>query len=387
MIESGDAISQGGPAGVAHDRVEWVNYFTGRRVKALPKSRVYDDQKHPQPTLITDAVRVLESNGCFLNQQAVEHHVARVRDARDQAIKEYKPEDKGYKRAVGRYINDHFCFRAVNQRRPVPTNAPGVYKFTPAYSVVKTGRLKQPWGGLQSCSRPMKHAAYSGIPGLRNYDLKGSQLAVVAKELRDANFNPEWLVAYLNTSEGKRVYAKLAGMDVECWKRCLLALVMGAPLPSTPSPFIAERSAILEQILERAESDLERAETMREGFAQAVAPLVQELNRWHRYLIREYIEKNQRRSRKGAYVENRAGMRLYLDELNFKGNGRSAKTHLAAFLLQGQEAAFIHALTVLGPEYSFKPISNEHDGLVVIGEIPESAVKKAASRSASRTRS
>lgn len=232
----------------------------------------------------------------------------------------------------------------------------------------------------------MRHAAYSDVVGLRNYDLKGSQLMVAAKKLRDAGLNPEWLVTYLNTEGAKHLYAGQAGMPVECWKKCLLALVMGAPLPSSMSQWIAERSAIIEEILEWAKDDfdgidLEAAEMMRRAFAQVVAPLVEELNRWHRFLIREYIEKNPRRSRKGAYVENQVGMRLYLDGLNFKGNGRSAKSRSAAFLLQGQETAFIHALTVLGPEFGFKPISNGHDGLVVIGEIPKAAEKEATRQS------
>ena len=53
----------------------------------------------------------------------------------------------------------------------------------------------------------------------------------------------------------------------------------------------------------------------------------------------------------------------------------------AAFILQGQEAAFIHRLTVLGKDNGFVPVNNQHDGIVVIGEIPQSAIDQAASAS------
>jgi hypothetical protein len=50
------------------------------------------------------------------------------------------------------------------------------------------------------------------------------------------------------------------------------------------------------------------------------------------------------------------------------------KRQLAAFVLQGREAAFILRLTALGPKYGFTPMGNEHDGLIVLGTIPLKAV-------------
>ena len=54
------------------------------------------------------------------------------------------------------------------------------------------------------------------------------------------------------------------------------------------------------------------------------------------------------------------------------------KARLAAFLLQGREAAFTHALTASSDKYGFRVISHEHDGVVVIGTVPEAAVDEAA---------
>jgi hypothetical protein len=50
-------------------------------------------------------------------------------------------------------------------------------------------------------------------------------------------------------------------------------------------------------------------------------------------------------------------------------------------VLQGREAAFIHHLTALGPDYGFIAMANEHDGIVVQGTIPQAAIDAAAKKS------
>jgi hypothetical protein len=50
-------------------------------------------------------------------------------------------------------------------------------------------------------------------------------------------------------------------------------------------------------------------------------------------------------------------------------------------MLQGQEAAFIHHLTLLSGKHGFVPISNQHDGLVTLGVVPEEATARAAALS------
>ena len=50
---------------------------------------------------------------------------------------------------------------------------------------------------------------------------------------------------------------------------------------------------------------------------------------------------------------------------------------IAAHILQGTEAYFIQELTLLAPKYGYYPYANEHDGLVVLGEIPAMAEEEA----------
>jgi hypothetical protein len=54
---------------------------------------------------------------------------------------------------------------------------------------------------------------------------------------------------------------------------------------------------------------------------------------------------------------------------------------MAAFYLQGVEAGYIHWITVLSKDFGYTCLSNQHDGLVTIGEIPEEAREIAKQRS------
>ncbi|WP_427162627.1 hypothetical protein ACQFX9_14390 [Aliinostoc sp. HNIBRCY26] len=88
-----------------------------------------------------------------------------------------------------------------------------------------------------------------------------------------------------------------------------------------------------------------------------------------------YAAKNGKR-----YVKNPTGKTLCITDLQ-KESEWKLKSTLAAFVLQGQEAAFIHELTLLSLQYDYQVISNEHDGLVTVGDIPDEAVQKAAEKS------
>ncbi len=46
---------------------------------------------------------------------------------------------------------------------------------------------------------------------------------------------------------------------------------------------------------------------------------------------------------------------------------------VSAFLLQGLEAAFTYAIIEISPQFDYEVLANEHDGVVVEGEIPEEA--------------
>ncbi|AWR87060.1 hypothetical protein Mtai_v1c18260 [Meiothermus taiwanensis WR-220] len=73
------------------------------------------------------------------------------------------------------------------------------------------------------------------------------------------------------------------------------------------------------------------------------------------------------------YVKNAVGMHFCLSEYK-KGELRRK---LAAFILQGREALFVHTLAALSEKYGYTVIAHEHDGLVTLEEIPHAAVEEA----------
>lgn len=358
---------------------ERVNLFTGKTTKKREKSKLYDSNRNEEPLLIRSAIQAIESHGSLFNMTATQQHLDCLEENVALARARYGVDSKEYQTAQARYFNDYSCFyKGVLDQYP-NQQTEHIWSYKPAYSVSSTGRIFQSSGGLQSCSRAMKAAAYSGIEGLRNYDLTASQLHALNSEFQLAGIDNEWLEYYLSSPEVRARCADTVGITVDCWKRCLLALVMGADLPSKIGLLAFKKSDVATYLLEEANSDRERAQLFLDRFHLAIDRFFSRLKEWHSWLLTDFVPKNRKPSGGGHYLRNLAGKALFLDDLPASDSAKARK--LAAFLLQGREAAFIHHLTVLGNDYNFRPIANEHDGLVVINEIPEEAVKLAALRS------
>ena len=85
----------------------------------------------------------------------------------------------------------------------------------------------------------------------------------------------------------------------------------------------------------------------------------------------------------GAFVKNPCGLAFSIHDSRLAGGDRDEpnryekKKGITTSLLQGREAAFIHALTLVQDQYEYEFLRNEHDGGVVIGEIPNGAIQDA----------
>lgn len=225
----------------------------------------------------------------------------------------------------------------------------------------------------------MKAAAFSGIRDVHNYDLKDSQVYGLIQAFELGDFNTSWLVSYGNTPNNKEIYASFAGISSGAWKHCLLALIMGATLPKTVSRADKRKNSILSKLYNEADGDTEKISEMLKGFVEGVSGLIPDLMRWHDWLLDGYIPKFKKNCRAGSFIVNKCGKRLELNKL--PRTRHATKGIIAAFLLQGQESCFIHHLTLLDSYYGYKVMSNEHDGLITLGEIPSAAVEEAASLS------
>jgi hypothetical protein len=113
---------------------------------------------------------------------------------------------------------------------------------------------------------------------------------------------------------------------------------------------------------------------------RVLRPLKDVVGPWHDWLVRSPDCHHVIPGRKQRWLQNDCEMQFCLN--SEKAGDRRRKA--AAFILQGREAAYIHHLTLLANDYGFTPISNQHDGLVTVGEIPKAAQLLARERSGFR---
>ncbi len=336
-----------------------------------------------------------------INLPAIWKHVAEMKAIADATPVEDKKE---WATANGRYVNDLLCAQAVHAQsaRPLDKDAPdGLWVYEPAMTAQAFGRLGQIDGGLQSCTREMKVAAYTNVPNFRNYDLRASQAMILLVLLKEAGIDGSWLERY--AVEGKDKAAAYVGLPVDTWKKVLYAVLMAAGVPSEAQArllpmsrqvgvrtasrgrgprarkvysFSVSRGTVTETILNAVGPDEFVATHKR--FLDYTAGLRVALRTWYTWLERELVQaQGQVNNVDGlTYITNAVGAKVAVEDLGRSRTQRRGR--LVAFVLQGREAAFIHALAASSKDFGFVVLSHEHDGLAVQGEIPPDAVAQAA---------
>jgi hypothetical protein len=363
-----------------HRKAVKVNLMTGKPIRARMKNVLSDESRNEEPKLYVDAVKEISRNGSYFNYRAVAAVINGRREKMEELREAQGLDGKDYKKAKRQWQNDYYCFLSVLYQGARPWTGE-IWRYEPAYRPASTGRAQQIGGGFQSASKEMKAAAIEGLEDPYNYDLKDSQLYALRLLLEPAGCGTAWIDEYLSTPDNKRVYAARTGLTEDTWKNCLIALVMGAGIPKGAGGPVKGRreGSILKKLREESGGDPEEVARLLTSFKKIVQPLADELRAWHTWLINEYVPNNTKRSKRGDYIKNEAGKRLYLQELPKALWEKKAK--VAAFRLQGIESAYIHNLTILGPQYGYRVIANEHDGVISLGLIPEEAMKKAAEKS------
>ena len=239
----------------------------------------------------------------------------------------------------------------------------------------RRGAITQLGVGLQGCSRRMKYAATGTLVGVRNYDLSAAHPRLLIGVLDRAGLSSQWLRDYVADPTAKVTYAARAGVPVDLWKDVLIALLNGAALPTSLDYSSGD---IAEALKERyGPGDADRA---LRGLRNELGDLSRVLKRWHKHLVGEGLLEAWAQTKRGqghivpTFYENAAGMRFWLKD---EPDPVKLKARLAAHVLQGLEAAFIHTLAALGTKYGYDVLGNEHDGLLTLGEIPAKAVDEA----------
>lgn len=165
------------------------------------------------PALVRDAIRAFEP--CPFDGAELDAHLARLKAAADDP----STSDDARATAWRRYRNDTTC--AMRITTGCSKRSDGLYEYEPYYRPHLSGRIAEVGGGLQSCSRAMKHAALATVPNLFNYDLKASQSYVLLHELETASIDPEWLAKYLGLEDGAAEYASRVGIEKRTFKDCV----------------------------------------------------------------------------------------------------------------------------------------------------------------------
>ena len=382
-----------------------VDLYMGGRTRTRRKVYKTSFDGKPVPALIACALATILENGCPVDldagQAVVDRRHAEYKAAEAEWIAAGRPEEhtleKAQRSARGRWASDAQCWAEV--LNGLPRERDGVHWYRPAFArdPQMAGRVTER-GGLQNASRLLKHEALSPLRariGLRNFDLASSQPWILVQEFEDAEIDTAWLREYLAADKAdyaERAFGDRSERTVRVWKDCLLALVMGARLPTSlddRAPYYRDGARVEPQLPAIAAYVRDRfgggatdeARRALDEFRAVVEPFVERRDEWLASLERR-VDRGDLRvgGRGGNWVTNAVGVTMNTDEFT----GWELRSKLAAFFLQGREAAFVHHLTVLGDDYGFVPVSNQHDGLVTIGEVPEAAVEEAKRRSGLR---
>jgi hypothetical protein len=340
-----------------------VIFETMRLASGPPQSSIQDSSGHPLPPVIRAAIEILTRNGSYCNLPEIDKH---VQQRKMEMLSKMGLDD--CRSAKGRYYNDASCRKAFLYFNP-ERHCGDLWRYRPAWYAVSTGRLHVTGGCLQSASGAMKRAAYSGLPGFKNFDVKSSQVFIAIELLRRANLDPSWLIDYIETPNHKEVYGKAAGIPGSLFKRIVLAICMGAHLPRKTSNHAYRDNSILNYLSEIAE-DEEHLSQLLAQLWEVIGPLSGVLKEWHSYLLDVYVPKFRI---KGGYLPNALGKHLALHKLKLHDPRQKwvDVSRVAAHLLQGLEGACIQEMIGRSNEAGFTPISCEHDGFIISSGEPD----------------
>jgi hypothetical protein len=374
-------------------KMDKFNLFTQKKSKSLLKNQKYDDNRNQEPKLIVSAMDIIKQN--FFNKSEIEKHVNNLKEKMEATLLLYGKTSKEYKEIKGQYIHDNHCFNVIADQGSVHISG-DIWAYTPAWKVQMSGRISHIQCGLQSASRKMKAAAYTGLERVKNYDLKSSQICMLIQLFEEANqygceFDTSWFVSYKNNPNAKSDYAERVGISEDAWKDCLCALLFQAWLspaskrtknklqqldPSSDTK--PQLNSILEILYKEANGDVDLTMNYLSKLTEAFGEAKGELNRWGDWLYDEFSVKTALVDSKGGrYIKNRTGKSLHVSSLKEQLSRFEVISKISAFLLQGLEASFIHHLTLLSLKYNYQVLCNEHDGVVSIGEIPYEAIQEA----------
>jgi len=335
---------------------EFVNLYTGKPIDKSVYFKTQCKYKKADKPIIRKALKAIERR--VFNRSAVIEH-----------LHSFEIEDSKNKDIFSSFLSDLYSWITILVSG-IQKESDNIYSYQPKYNINSSGRVSEIGSGLQSCSRRMKYASIQGIDDIHNYDLKGSQVNGLIHQFNLQDLDTEWLENYVNDDNAKQLYADQVGVTVNTFKQCLLAFIMGGSLSAKSASSVFNYLKNDPHINQDHFKACERLKTLKE----LLAPVSKSLNKWKASIYSgKYIELGTKYGR--VYGGNKL-IKNYLGIPYCVGPGNLSRNKLAARILQGQESAFIHNLTVLSSKYGFKVIGNEHDGIITLGQIPKEATEE-----------
>ena len=396
-----------------------VNLMNGRKVKTPVKSRPVrikgGDRDTNTPKLIRDAMKSLKP--CPFNPKYVDKWMdlleakylrekSRLKQARKEygrTSPEYKSAKRKYEQARGKYWNDFYCLETIENQIPrvIPIKSSKgtlLQEYEAPYTPQTSGRITEIGGGFQSATQYFKHRFFRHMKGMVfNYDLKNSQAVILLQELQACNedlkpekhFDTTWLENYLADPNRKVEIAENIGIPVSLWKECFYAVIMGAEPES-------EWGAVYKAIEDYFFGDTTEINRIHQNILMEADDLIKVAKKWRNYIYSTDNRRYHYQHGETKYWKN-ACNKHFTDYGIVKKDGKKTlinthtkppvthpktinkvKNKLAAFMLQGREACFIHRLTILCTQEGIPVYKNEHDGIITGQTIPTEIVQKAA---------
>lgn len=347
---------------IENDTPVFVNLYDGRTVdkKAyFSKKCYYPPANRPS---IRQSLKCIQSRP--FNKQAIIQHL-RTQEERGESF--------------ARQVSDIYAWVNILLMGIDPVDPDnGIYSYKPKYRISSSGRVAEIGGGLQSCTRNMKFSSIQGIADIHNYDLKGSQVNGLIHQFKLQDLDTSWLEKYVNNPNAKNEYAERVGLSVECWKQCLLLVIMGGstntkkPADDSFDKFIHTdfyREIKVDLTNSGLEPSVQEVYDKRLAVLHELDGLLKPLRKWRSSLKNNYYKLG---SHYGRVYQHRIQLKNYLGIPYYTDEFRQAE--LAARVLQGQEAAFIHLITQRSCNSTFKVVANEHDGVITLGKIPDEVI-------------
>jgi hypothetical protein len=262
----------------------------------------------------------------------------------------------------------------------------GVAYIQNAYEVQDiSGRFSFKKGGPQGLPAVLKSFAYS-MEDVYNYDIKSSQttgLRQLAEDLRKIGYDidTEALGKYISRG-GKDWVIENYDLPRSLVKRVEHAIKFGASIPRSMEAANAQKENSrwgMPEIAEHVEdyyTDRDEQNRALTDLNEVFGPQVQMIEDLAEGLLTAYWDAHSYAGGrgKGRVMRNHCGITFC--KYDHEG-GHEARSKAMAWYLQGLEAAYVHAITILSADYDYEVMANEHDGCICVGTIPDAAKKRA----------